>query len=357
MNQYVCLASAPWQAVPTRTQQLMTRLKGAQVLYFEPPGRRWRKPGRKLRPGLTVYTLPPVPAVEERYQLLFRGVWRRQARFIQQQLDRHRFREPVLWCTAPQAVHLLEHLNFRALVYDCDRDWPGLPLRWESDLALAADVIFAASQGLADHLSPCNDNIALLPNGVNHPMFVREGCECPASLRRLEGPVLGYAGTLWHDLDLTPVLHAAELLPRCSFVFLGRGEENPAARALERLPNVRFLSPVPPVEVPDYLSRFDVCLDLPRRGDPENDVVPSRLYEYLSTGKPVVALYRSEQVEPFPDVVYGAHSPEEYARLCRRALAETGDWARLRRREHGTQAAWSRRAEDVQRILATIGLY
>ena len=54
MNQYVCLASAPWQAVPTRTQQLMTRLKGAQVLYFEPPGRRWRKPGRKLRPGLTV---------------------------------------------------------------------------------------------------------------------------------------------------------------------------------------------------------------------------------------------------------------------------------------------------------------
>lgn len=61
MNQYVCLASAPWQAVPTRTQQLMTRLKGAQVLYFEPPGRRWRKPGRKLRPGLTVYTLPPYP--------------------------------------------------------------------------------------------------------------------------------------------------------------------------------------------------------------------------------------------------------------------------------------------------------
>ena len=120
---------------------------------------------------------------------------------------------------------------------------------------------------------------------------------------------------------------------------------------------MRFLSPVPPVEVPDYLSRFDVCLDLPRRDDPENDVVPSRLYEYLSTGKPVVALYRSEQVEPFPDVVYGAHSPEEYARLCRRALAETGDWARLRRREHGAQAAWSRRAEDVQRILATIGLY
>ena len=62
------------------------------------------------------------------------------------------------------------------MVYDCDRDWFDLPPRWESDLALAADVVFAASPGLADHLSPCNDNIALLPNGVNFPMFTRTRC-------------------------------------------------------------------------------------------------------------------------------------------------------------------------------------
>ena len=97
------------------------------------------------------------------------------------------------------------------------------------------------------------------------------------------------------------------------------------AELLERLPNVRLLGRRAPVEVPDYLARFDVCLNLLRRSEQGNDVVPCRIYEYLSSGKPVVSMLFPEQVEHFPDVVYGAHSPEEFAALCRRALAETGE--------------------------------
>lgn len=130
-------------------------------------------------PALTVYTLPPVLQVDERHGFLFsRGV-NKLARFITAKMDRHRFREPILWSTCPDQVHLLDSLPFRGLVYDCDRYWSGFPLEWESDLALSADVIFAASQGLIDHLSPCNDNIALLPNGVNFPMFARQEVELP----------------------------------------------------------------------------------------------------------------------------------------------------------------------------------
>ena len=218
-------------------------------------------------------------------------------------------------------------------------------------------MVFAASQGLIDHLSPCNDNIALLPNGVNHPMFTRPPAELPPELRGLSSPILGYTGTLWRDLDLAPVLYAAQAMPACTFVFLGRREKNPMAELLERLPNVRLLGRRAPVEVPDYLARFDVCLNLLRRSEQGNDVVPCRIYEYLSSGKPVVSILFPEQVEHFPDVVYGAHSPEEFAALCHRALAETGDWAKNRRREHGAAAAWSARADEVTRILGTTGLY
>lgn len=272
-------------------------------------------------------------------------------------MEHHRFKEPLLWCTAPEHIHLLDEVPHRGVVYDCDRDWPDQSPRWESDLALAADVVFAASQGLIDHLSPCNDNIALLPNGVNHPMFTRPPAELPPELPGLSSPILGYTGTLWRDLDLAPVLYAAQAMPACTFVFLGRREKNPMAELLERLPNVRLLGRRAPVEVPDYLARFDVCLNLLRRSEQGNDVVPCRIYEYLSSGKPVVSMLFPEQVEHFPDVVYGAHSPEEFAALCRRALAETGDWAKNRRREHGAAAAWSARADEVTRILGTTGLY
>ena len=39
MQQIGCLSAEPWRTVPTRTQQLMIRLKDAQVLFFEPPDR------------------------------------------------------------------------------------------------------------------------------------------------------------------------------------------------------------------------------------------------------------------------------------------------------------------------------
>ena len=64
-----------------------------------------------------------------------------------------------------------------------------------------------------------------------------------------------------------------------------------------------------------------------------------------------------EQVEEFPDVIYGAHSLEEYDRMCASALAEDPTWVSPRRRDYGSAAAWSRRASEIQRILSGIGLY
>ena len=155
MRQILCLSADLWRTVPTRTQQLMTRMRDAQVLLFEPPGKYSRQPGRRVRPGLTVCALPPVLEAEERHHLLFRLHYRKLGKFIRRQMEHHRFKEPLLWCTAPEHIHLLDEVPHRGVVYDCDRDWPDQSPRWESDLALAADVVFAASQGLIDHLSPC----------------------------------------------------------------------------------------------------------------------------------------------------------------------------------------------------------
>lgn len=357
MKQILCLSAQPWSTVPTRTQQLMTRLKDAKILFLDPPSRNYRKPGRKVRPGLTVYALPPAPEAGEDQRLLRFVRDRRLARYILRLMDLHRFREPLLWCTAPEQVHLLDAIPHQGLVYDCFQDWLDTPPEWESDLALAADVVFAASEGLADHLSPCSDNIALLPNGVSYPMFSRGSAECPEPLSRLTGPVLGFTGTIWEDLDLTPVYQAARAMPRCTFVFVGRREYNPLLNRLEALPNVRMVGRQLPVEIPDYLARFDVCLHLLRRSDYGGDVVPARIYEYLASGKPIVAMVYPDHVEHFPDVIYAAHSPGEFVRLCQHALEEREGWPAQRRREHGAAASWSNRAGQVIQILSANGLY
>ena len=63
-----------------------------------------------------------------------------------------------------------------------------------------------------------------------------------------------------------------------------------------------------------------------------------------------------EQVEVYPDVIYAAHSPEEFERMCVKAVQEPPGWASRRRREHGESAAWSQRSAQVSLILNTAGL-
>lgn len=206
MKQIVCLSNEAWSHSPGRTQQLITRLKHTQVLFFSPSGSwreiRFRAKGRAVKPNITVYPLPPLllPA-DERYGPLFRLEQLRLARFIAGRMEEHRFRSPLLWCACPEQVHLLDRLDYDGLIYDCDREWDDLPPAWEGSLASAADVVFAASPELAERLSPCSGNIALLPNGVTYPLFSRIAAP---SRPRPEDPVLGWAGTIHGNLDLSP---------------------------------------------------------------------------------------------------------------------------------------------------------
>ena len=360
MKQFLFLSRTPWRSSASRDQQLSARLRGGEVLFFEPAhGNRHahREPGRQVRPNVTVYTLPPARPLPEGAQLLQRRQAKRQAEFIHRTALRHGFREPVLWTTRPDQVHLLDYLSFQGLVYDCDADWSQFPPQWEGDLAAAADVVFAASPGLVDRLSPCNANIALLPNGVNFPMFSRPSGEVPPELKGLRRPILGWVGAIDEGLDLAPVEYTADRHPDWAFVLLGRVRGNPRLSYLEELGNVHLLGRRPSVEVPDYLGCFDICLDLRRQGRAFHDIIPRRIYEYLSTGKPIVTHLLPDQVEEFPDVIYGAHSLAEYCRLCERALEEDPAWVASRRRDYGAAAAWSNRASEVQRILGAIGLF
>lgn len=361
MKQILCLSNEPWSnRLPGRTQQLVSRLRDAQILYFSPArssrDTSFRKEGRQVRPNVTAYTLPPIPfPIAERYRRLFRMAWDRTARFIQDAADSRRFAEPLLWTTHPRHVHLVDRLETGALVYDCDRVWDSLPAHWEGSLAQAADVVFAASPLLRERLAPCSSNIALLPNGINLPLF-DPAARRPDPMPGVTAPLLGWAGAIRAGLDLSPVLCAARAKPDWGFLLLGPVDRrNPFLRQLDKLSNVYLTGPRPAAEVPDWLFRCQVLLDLPRTDQPFDEVISPRLYEYLATGKPVVSMLWPDQVEPFPDVVYGAHEPEDFVTLCAHAMAEAPGLAR-RRVERAAAAAWPQRVGEVERILTTAGL-
>ena len=361
MKQILCLSNEPWSnRLPGRTQQLVSRLRDCQVLYFfpaqSPRDMSYRKKGQKVRPNVTAYTLPPIRfPIPERYRWLFHMAWDKVAGYIREEAARKRFAEPLLWTTHPRHIHLVDRLEYGSLVYDCDRVWDGPPVHWEGSLARAADVVFAASPLLADRLSPCSPNIALLPNGFNQPLF-DTNARHPDPMPGVAAPILGWAGGIREDLDLSPVLYAAQARPDWGFLLLGAVDKrNPFLPRLHKLSNVFLTGSRPASEVPDWLFRCQVLLDLPRTGQPFDEVVSPRLYEYLATGRPVVAMLWPDQVEQFADVVYGAHELDEFVTLCAHAMEEAPGLEH-RRIERAGEAAWPLRAGEVERILTTAGL-
>jgi len=352
MKQIVCLSHSRWNTRPNRTQQILTRLPNTKILFFEPPGKdTQRNSGLRVRSNVVVYSLPL--ALGGEHSLVRKRNEAKIADFIQNVMDQHHFRDPLLWCTTPQYAFLLDALSYRCLVYDCQREWDDLPLDWESELAIAADVIFAASPGLVERLSPCSDNIALLPNGVNHQMFFRDELIPPRALRNLPRPIFARVGDIFADLELDPVIFAAQRQPEWTFLFIGRVSRQ-AMRTLTTLSNVVLTGAVPSVELPDHLVVCDVLFDLLRTSRRNSDVIPGRVYEYLATEKPVVLMGEPQLPEPFPDIVYTAYDGREFLRDCRDALAEQDPRKAASRLACARDASWSTRAQTVARILDSI---
>jgi len=241
------------------------------------------------------------------------------------------------------------------LIYDCAKEWDEFPLEWESELALQADVAFAASPELVKRLSPCCDNVALIPNGVNFPMFSRDGWEKPRSLHGKDQPILCRIGAVRETLELEPLLYAASARPEWTFLMVGEVDEKVSAK-LERVYNIVLTGHVPMVDVPDYLGSSQVCFDLLSRTTRGSDLLPIRFYEYLAVGNPIVLMLEHDQVEPLPDVIYSADTPADFLRSCEKALAENSERMRDRRRTYAGNAQWSDRAAEIQRILESIML-
>jgi glycosyltransferase involved in cell wall biosynthesis len=115
--------------------------------------------------------------------------------------------------------------------------------------------------------------------------------------------VLLYAGTLGMAHGLETVLHTAERLRgRGDIVFLlmgagaERGQLNKSVEKL-RLPNVRLLEKQPREKIPAYLAAVDACLVPLRNQEVFKTAIPSKMFEAMAAGKPVILGVEGEAKE------------------------------------------------------------
>jgi len=148
----------------------------------------------------------------------------------------------------------------------------------------------------------------------------------------------------WVDLDLLRDVMSAR--PDWSLVLAGN--RTVAFEYLLALENVHFLGRVPYEELPTLISHCDVGLVPFRLGPIAAGATPSKLYQYLAAGLPVLCT-------PFLDrdlfdgrVTTAAATGEEFTRAIEGLLAADSPAERAARQAFVRQHTWAARFDAVE---------
>jgi teichuronic acid biosynthesis glycosyltransferase TuaH len=282
---------------------------------------------------------------------------------IQSALATLGWQEFDVWINAQQARNYLPLKGMQKLIYDITDDWTKIPqpaqqLRYveDDDSAMLAqsDHVIVCSQYLLDSKQYRTKTISLIANGVDnaryHPTALAQ-LSIPEDVAELKRPIVGYTGTLHSSrLDLDLIVALSNTMSDVTFLFVGPNclteqETNRLKRA-----NVHITGPRSYQELPNYASCFDVCMTPHLVNDFTESLDPLKLYEYMSTGKPIVSTPCAGFRE-HASLIELARSAEQFAEKIRTSLAPINHTASGARLDWAAKQSWSSRVDRVVSIL------
>ena len=222
----------------------------------------------------------------------------------------------------------------------------------ELDLAKWVDLVVYAAQSLEGHVKSMRPrNMAHLTNGVNFDHFARKTDEQPCEYNAIPKPIAIYIGAMdvWFDWEL--MNFAVAHLPEVSFVLIGPDDR--ARKMLKAAKNLFVLGARPYDQLPGYLQHAAVGIipfDVVNHRDLVRSIHPLKLYEYLASGLPVVAV-EWEELRNLRSPATLTNERQHFLAAIREAISRRPEQSVLQSYAAGKD--WSR---VVQRMIDLVGL-
>jgi glycosyltransferase involved in cell wall biosynthesis len=225
---------------------------------------------------------------------------------------------------------------------------PGLAVRALEKLARflyrQAAQIVVVTEAFADRLveqGVPRAKLAVIVNGADTQFFspATDGAQARSELG-LDGRfVVAYIGSHGLSHGLSAVLEAAAAQPDVTYLLVGDGADRDrllAERDRWQLANVVMRPSVGKAEVPGLYAAADVCL-VPLRDVPLFDAfIPSKLFEVLAAGRPVIGAVRGEARQILERsggaLLVEPERPDQLAEAVERLRSDPGLRATLGRR-------------------------
>ena len=205
----------------------------------------------------------------------------------------------------------------------------------------SCDRIVVVTPAFKDHLiahwhTPA-EKISIVENGVETDLFSPRNQD--AHLRSELGAegkfVVCYIGTMGMAHGLETLVEAAarlrESAPQVLFLLVGEGAEKEHIISLARsrgLANLRFVDQQPRERIPAYICSSDACLVLLKKTELFKTVIPTKLLEFMSCGRPVILGVDGQARKIVDDAQAGIFvEPENVGALTEAIIRLAGDSA------------------------------
>jgi hypothetical protein len=292
---------------------------------------------------------------------------------VRRQVERLGFRDCIVlnFTTKPYYIH---NLGDKVAVYYCVD--PAFPREGEDDheirMCRESDLVYAVSEAYRQKLEIHDPSkpIHVIPHGIAFEDAQRVGDDPtmrpPPELAQLGRPLLGFVGSI-HDtnIDVNLLEYVSRERPDYQIALIGPYKNNPIGADLSRsnlerigrLDNVHLLGPRPFRDLARYVKFFDVGLVLIELEQSDAAFQTSKrtlfkLLHYFSQGKPIVIpdLY---ELGPVADLLYVAHTRQEYVAHLDAALCEDSD-LRERRMAYASRFSFDKILEKIVKPIAEL---
>jgi glycosyltransferase involved in cell wall biosynthesis len=225
----------------------------------------------------------------------------------------------------------------------------------EDILVKDSDLVVCTSQRLCNEKKKIHPKTFFVSNAadIKHSILATDN-NLPEyeGMARFKKPIIGYFGNIEKRIDYEMLRDVAMMNKDKNFVFAGPVKKEYVPEYINTIENIHFIGRIPYTYLPNVLKTFDVAIIPFRRYEGSDTVFPLKLFEYLGSGKPVVATDFNLDLKSFTgELVPYCSTAEEFSNSINNALHNDTSLLRQARIELAGQHTWEKRAAQFEELM------
>ena len=225
----------------------------------------------------------------------------------------------------------------------------------QSIVVKKSDLVICTSKELYREQIKFNKNTFFIPNAADTAISsqaLNPSLKVHPCIEKIPKPIIGYFGNIERRINYALMSDVIKDNPDKSFVFVGPVSEECIPKHFRDNSNVYFTGRLPYMDMPSVLKGFDIAMIPFKKDDVSRNIFPLKLFEYLGTGKPVIATDFNLDLKDFTrEAVLYCTNAEDFSSSITYYLENDDEESKQSRLLIAAENTWDKRMDEFGNLL------